>query len=760
MKDPLNPTIAVADANPNIVLALEEENFQDIDADAVVVTIKRANNDFIVVCVKDFVQDAVNLNVWSYTSDSLPDGIYDIVVNTQLTDAAGNVLDVPVDALAPVPMNFKVCALPEIQTELTFSQSINALELIKTEQDVQNPAIKSVDNVTLIYCGEEKSIIEGISVNASDYLILSSTDSNSANILAYRATENIFLGAGAASDVTFSIKIQIGYRNNDEGILRYKTASVLTHKAILTLAPQVLPFGSNLQLIPNSDEFLDDQLQFIYNAQECVLAKPNLNGLALNVKGLFNTSIANSVLVFDKYVNPQTGIYPGYTNFYLLKWGSATLTSAASNNIVLANDDVLLGNYFSFYKERLLRTHEMVYSLIDDVDANGQSTQVMVAAVYDSATATTWVRSKDVMLKHNGYDFWPEPEDLSGFSASVQKYDGSPISFTETSNYYAKLQVSAAHPENEKYVFPVGAISYDGSEPQVVDVVFQEPVVKKDGWIAYMDETTIKVRLADGGIAIASADATGNAGDASGSGSTGSASSSGSTGNSGTTGDASDAADSATDANATDNSSQESVSGISQATLYYQGAKLDTQVANSSDEEIVTLSFKLGPSDTAYLMQDFTISASDRAGNELSSYSLDAYLRSNDGTVDSDLQGGLQGDLQDGSQVASAAIASTSNVSSKTNNDANTLDGVEAIIVDAVSPVVSVNFNNNLAQNEKYYNAARIATISVNEAHFAQAIELNPSSAIASYSIDNKEPIKLLARAFNRSSDDPNVWQA
>ena len=98
--------------------------------------------------------------------------------------------------------------------------------------------------------------------------------------------------------------------------------------------------------------------------------------------------------------------------------------------------------------------------------------------------------------------------------------------------------------------------------------------------------------------------------------------------------------------------------------------------------------------------------------------------------------------------------------------NSNVPSGVGSVTEDRLAPAVSVSFDNNDVRNGKYYNAARTATVTVDEANFDILREHDPKRSIARIERDGNDAGELTAEDFkpkvvrDADGDAHLVWQA
>ena len=86
--------------------------------------------------------------------------------------------------------------------------------------------------------------------------------------------------------------------------------------------------------------------------------------------------------------------------------------------------------------------------------------------------------------------------------------------------------------------------------------------------------------------------------------------------------------------------------------------------------------------------------------------------------------------------------------------------GTKGAVVDTQAPVLSVSYDNNDARNGAYYQAARTATVTLEESNFDLTRENEPRKVIATASLDGRVSRQLLAQDFENPSGDGKTWVA
>lgn len=114
-----------------------------------------------------------------------------------------------------------------------------------------------------------------------------------------------------------------------------------------------------------------------------------------------------------------------------------------------------------------------------------------------------------------------------------------------------------------------------------------------------------------------------------------------------------------------------------------------------------------------------------------------------------------------------AGNVTTSDLGSFTDgHNSNVPAGVSAVTIDKAAPQVSISFDNNDARNGKYYNAARTATVTVDESNFDLMFARDPKRVIATITRDGNGTGTLLAKDFKQATMrdvegvEHRVWQA
>ena len=82
------------------------------------------------------------------------------------------------------------------------------------------------------------------------------------------------------------------------------------------------------------------------------------------------------------------------------------------------------------------------------------------------------------------------------------------------------------------------------------------------------------------------------------------------------------------------------------------------------------------------------------------------------------------------------------------------------VSIDTVTPTIQVSFDNNDVRNGKYYNAARVATVTISESNFDLLQANDENREIATIGRDGSTGGQLLAKDFSNPSGDGTTWQA
>ncbi len=91
---------------------------------------------------------------------------------------------------------------------------------------------------------------------------------------------------------------------------------------------------------------------------------------------------------------------------------------------------------------------------------------------------------------------------------------------------------------------------------------------------------------------------------------------------------------------------------------------------------------------------------------------------------------------------------------------ANVPEDAEVLVIDTQAPAISLGYDNNDVRNGRYYNAGRVATITVVEKNFDLLQELYPNLVVATATVDGSESGMTLRTSDFQTTDGGTTWVA
>jgi hypothetical protein len=548
-----------------------EENFADLPPDTELIEIS-SDDDFLeILYVEDFLLDEPGIYLCQRTYYA--DGNY--TISASFTDAEGNAV-VDTDSSAFTPVRFTLVSDGVSNGDalgMTYSQSKKVNELDASLSASRKPIVNTVmlhgsqgtDIPISVRHGSfdlPDGFLNAREITVSDYLGISTTLPYT--LTAKQATENLFEDT-SGNTYTLAFVVSVGSQSRELVLYR---ARLMLDAAGLSVEP--LMFGVDINAVVNGDTYFNDHL-LAWSYPTSVNPRELLNTgdsayFPSNLSSLFTAE--QSIVTFTGSNPAQTdpSAYPAHDALLYFTLNGASLVDPYNKNCVCVVDPQGHDMSIRFTVDASVATHEVLWN----TEQGAQGTQ----ALYDSESERTWVRSSDVLLVRDGYDFG---NALSLDGSLIDPLPGNmTIVFTAVQDYFAKELATA-------YAIPLGRVCLDQTAPYLEYITFEEPLVSRQGILGYQSETTVTLSLSD------------------------------------------IPKDTSYDPDA--------VSGFDSIQLFYQNEVYPLDFTIQRDESgnnlgTVEARFSLPLSDEAYYLSDFGLLLRDYAGNELANFALSAFYGS------------------------------------------------------------------------------------------------------------------------------------